>query len=369
MGWPMKNLLGARSYPSWIVLQLVERCNLRCNMCYEWGESGAYHAVDKLAELDPEVLNRAIKDCLAERPFVEFFGGEPLLYAGIWDLIKQIRQADCSLAFPTNGTLIAEYADRLVETQPNLIWVSVDGPQEINDRQRGRGVFKRAMRGLEGLSRIKRAKGSRFPEIGIAYVVTPLSFRYIEEFFLKELDLAQVSHISIELQSYATKTEYGEYSAILRERFGVQSTPCAKAYVRDPAIFAGMDSELITKQLVNVRRVCVELGISFFSQPRTLQSDNIASYLSADWSGMIDKRNHCGVPWAYAEISARGEVTTCHTFYDLSVGNIHEASLLEIWNGKRLSKVREFLEERLFPICTACCRYHAGAVPIAASVA
>ncbi len=31
--------------PSWLVIQLLERCNLRCNMCYEWGESGAYQVV------------------------------------------------------------------------------------------------------------------------------------------------------------------------------------------------------------------------------------------------------------------------------------------------------------------------------------
>ena len=29
-------------YPRWIVFQLLEKCNLRCKMCYEWGESGSY---------------------------------------------------------------------------------------------------------------------------------------------------------------------------------------------------------------------------------------------------------------------------------------------------------------------------------------
>ena len=45
--------------PAWLVIQLLERCNLRCNMCYEWGESGAYKALPGLAELDLDVSRGA----------------------------------------------------------------------------------------------------------------------------------------------------------------------------------------------------------------------------------------------------------------------------------------------------------------------
>jgi radical SAM protein with 4Fe4S-binding SPASM domain len=356
----------ARSAPSWVVLQLLEKCNLRCGMCYEWGETGAYHGREKLAELDPEVVRRAVSDCLPEQPFFEFFGGEPLLYSGIWDLISLIRQAGCELAFPTNGTLVEEYADRLVATQPNLIWISVDGPREINDKQRGRGVFTRVMRGIEKLSVARRAKGSHYPELGIAYIVTPMSYRHIEEFFLKSIDLSLLSFVSIELQSYATEAQYSAYAQLLKERFGISSTPCAKAYVRDPSEFAGMEISAITTQMENVSRACAARGIRFFSQPRTLQVGNITSYLTANWDGMVDKRNRCGLPWAYAEISARGDVTTCHTFYDLPIGNIYQQSLLEIWRGQRLKDVRAYLREGLFPICTACSKYYSGATPIGA---
>lgn len=30
------------SFPKWVVLQVIEKCNLRCKMCYEWGEYGSY---------------------------------------------------------------------------------------------------------------------------------------------------------------------------------------------------------------------------------------------------------------------------------------------------------------------------------------
>ena len=98
--------------PSWVVLQLVEECNLRCTMCYEWGETGAYHDKPTLAALDLDVALRVVRDCLPARPYFELFGGEPLLHPGIWEIISTIRAAGCELAFPTNGTLLEQHADR-----------------------------------------------------------------------------------------------------------------------------------------------------------------------------------------------------------------------------------------------------------------
>lgn len=351
-------LFQPRDIPSWVVFQLLEKCNLRCSMCYEWGEAGAYHERKTLAELDLDVLLRTVRDCLPGKPYFEFFGGEPLLYSGIWDVIRLIREGGCELAFPTNGTLVEEHAERLVETPPSQLCLSLDGPEKINDRQRGNGVFKRAMRGFDKLNALKRARGSRFPELGITYVVTPVNHTHIAEFFLDGVDLSQLSFVSIELQSYATEAQHSHYARVVEERFGVTATPCAKAYVRDPATFAGMDAEAITRQLVQVRDACAERGIRFYSQPRTLEAGNITNYLTANWDKMADKHSRCGFPWAYAEVSARGDVTTCHSFYDVTIGNIYEQSLAEIWRGERLKAVQSYLREQLFSICTACCRYY-----------
>jgi radical SAM protein with 4Fe4S-binding SPASM domain len=330
------------------------------------GEFGSDWLARVLSQLAPDLLKRTISECLPGRPFFEFFGGEPLLYRGIWDLITQIRQGGCNLAFPTNGTLVFDFADRLVATQPNLVWVSVDGPRDINDYQRGRGVFDKAIKGIEKVNELRRAQGSELPQIGIAYVVTPHNFKNIQDFFLRNLDLSLISYISIELQSYATESEHNQYSSLL-QRFGISSAPYAKAFVRDPAIFAEMDPEVIASQMNAVALECTKRGIQFYSQPRTRETSNISNYLTAQWDRMIDRRSRCGIPWAYAEISARGDVTTCHSFYDLTIGNIHENSLLEIWRNERARQIRDFLREGLFPICTACCKYHSGAAPIAPS--
>jgi MoaA/NifB/PqqE/SkfB family radical SAM enzyme len=351
--------------PSWLVIQLLERCNLRCNMCYEWGESGAYTSLPGLAELDLDVLLERLEECLADQPRVEFFGGEPLLYRGIWKLLQVLGDAGCEVAFPTNGTTLARHAHRLVSDHPTRVWVSLDGPREINDAQRGAGVYDRAVRGIEAIDRRKRETGHPYPELGVTFVVTPDNHHTIEAFF-GELDLSKLGAVSIEMQSYVTAEQHRHYGRVAHDQFGVTTTPSAAAYVRDPAVFADVDADGVARQMRRVRDACDERGIRFFALPPTTERETIAAYLSADWTAMADHHTRCAIPWIHAEISARGDVTTCHSFYDITVGNIYERSLLDIWRGDRAGAVRSHLRRELFPICTACCRYYAtSAHPIA----
>ncbi|MFL5861453.1 MAG: radical SAM protein [Solirubrobacteraceae bacterium] len=351
--------------PAWIVIQLLERCNLRCNMCYEWGESGAFKSLPSLAELDVDVLLERLEECLPGKPRIEFFGGEPLLYRSIWRLLEVLRDAGCEVAFPTNGTTLARHADRLVSANPTRIWVSLDGPRAINDAQRGAGVYDRATRGIEAIDRLKQETGLPYPELGVIFVVTPDNHNVIEEFFLG-LDLSRLGAVSIEMQSYVTAEQHRHYARVAHEKFGVTTTPSAEAYVRDPAMWANVDPDPVARQLRRVRDECRQRGMRFFSQPRALEADTIAAYISANWTAMADYHQRCAVPWMTAEISARGDVTTCHSFYDITVGNIYDRSLIDIWHGERAGELRSHLRRELFSVCTACTRYYAPtAHPIA----
>jgi radical SAM protein with 4Fe4S-binding SPASM domain len=355
--------------PSWLVIQLLERCNLRCNMCYEWGDSGAYTTLPNLAELDLDVLLERLGECLDEKPRVEFFGGEPMLYRGIWKLLEVLGEAGCDVSFPTNGTTLRAHADRLVSADPRRVWISLDGPREINDKQRGAGVYDRATQGIDAIDRRKRETGLPYPELGLTFVVTPDNYHTIEQFF-DDIDLSRFGAVSVEMQSYVTADQHRHYARVAHDQFGVMKTPSAAAYVRDPAVFAEVDVDEVLRQMRSVQDQCRERGIRFFPQPRTLERDTIAAYLSADWKAMADYHQRCAVPWMYMEISARGDVTTCHSFYDITVGNIYERSLLDIWNGDRAAKVRAHLRQELYPICTACTRYYAASAhPVAETTA
>ncbi len=356
------NLTKAKSsiypYPRWVVFQLLERCNLHCKMCYEWGEEGSYLEKKFLEQLDVGIIKKVISDCREAKPYFELFGGEPLLYPQVDEVLSAIKYYECSVDIPTNGTLLEKYADMLVENESRRIWVSIDGPEEINDTQRGKGVYKKAVAGLRKLYETREERGKKFPMLGVTMVVTPLNYKYVEHFFIDELDTSILSWVSIEFQLYITESCCERYSQIFKSEFGVEDTSCARGLVRNINDFKDIDIPELIRQVNSVRSYCREKGINVIGYPKTMDIDNLKSFYSAGWDRMIDKRSSCSFPWLYVEICANGDVTPCHTFYDYTIGNIYRESILDIWNGERLNRFRKYTRKNLFPVCAACSRYY-----------
>jgi|GEM_PF-528123 len=346
-------------YPKWLVIQLLEKCNLRCTMCYEWGKEGSYHNKKDTAQLDINVVKKVIEDVSPGKPYLGLFGGEPFMYPWIYEVLYTAKKFNLNIDIPTNGTLLEKNTEMLVETQPRRLWISLDGPEEINDMQRGKGVYKKVIQGIDSIYYLRKNKNFQYPKIGITIIVTPLNYQYIEKLFLKHIDMSKIDHISIEFQLYATHKQYDEYADILKKEFGINEAPCAKGIIWDHTDFLSINIPDLVKQIKNVKEYCEKKNIYFISYPKTIEEDNINNFFTANWHKMKDRRNHCSFPWLYAEINARGDVSCCHTFYDLTNGNVNEKGILDIWNGEKYNNVRLYLRKNLFPICTACSRYYA----------
>jgi radical SAM protein with 4Fe4S-binding SPASM domain len=354
----LPDLAALTGAPRWVVLQLTEKCNLRCSMCYEWGQNGSYHRRAGAAELDHGVLERVITEIAPYRPYFGLFGGEPLLYPHIAAVLGLIQRLGCSVDIPTNGLLLDKHAEMLVETGPRRLWISLDGPEAINDRQRGPDVSRRVRAGIAKLYEVRQSRRREFPKLGVTLIVTPLNYRSVASFFVELLAHFHLDHISIEFQNYATLAEYQAYCQVLRQEFEIGATPLAAGLIQEPAVFAAIDYEELARQIQAVKQLCEQRQVYFIAYPKTISPANYRAFFTADWRGMADWKSRCAFPWIYAEINARGNVTSCHTFYDLSLGNVYEQGLLEIWRSAAYERYRRHLRRGLFPICTACSRYY-----------
>jgi radical SAM protein with 4Fe4S-binding SPASM domain len=344
--------------PKWVVLQLTEKCSLRCSMCYEWGQKGSYHQQAAAAELDYGVAERVVAEVAPYRPYFGLFGGEPLLYPKVAAVLELMQRFGCGVDIPTNGLLLGKYADMLVETGPRRLWVSLDGPQAINDRQRGAGVFRRVTAGLAQLYEARQSRRCAYPKLGVTLIVTPLNYRHVRPFFEELLANFNLDHISIEFQNYATLAEYQAYCRVLRQEFEVGAAPLAAGVIQETAGFATIDCEELARQIMAVKQLCEQRQVYFIAYPKTISAANYRAFFTANWRGMADWKARCAFPWLYAEINARGNVTSCHTFYDLTLGNVYEHALLEIWRSAAYERYRSRLRQALFPTCTACSRYY-----------
>ncbi|MFA5029380.1 MAG: radical SAM protein [Patescibacteria group bacterium] len=137
------NILKARighRVPLKVTQYVTYRCNLACGFC------GRRYL--KTSEMATE----QIKKCMDEFKkmgtiFWSFNGGEPLLRPDIGELINYSQKLGFKCSIMTNGTLIPEKIEQLKGL--DLVEVSLDGPEEINDAIRGQGTFKKVIKAIE----------------------------------------------------------------------------------------------------------------------------------------------------------------------------------------------------------------------------
>ncbi|BCJ93732.1 hypothetical protein acsn021_13010 [Anaerocolumna cellulosilytica] len=346
------------NYPKWLVFQVTQRCNLRCKMCYEWGESGSYFEKPELMDLDIQAAKKVIEELAQHNPYYELFGGEPLMYQHIEELLMTFKKYDCKVDIPTNGTLLKKYAKTMVDNQVRRIWVSIDGPEEFNDNQRGHGVYQKAVEGLNEIYRIREEQGSTYPLLGVTMVVTPYNYKTIYSFFTEEIDYTLLDNISVEFQLYITEARYNKCLTFMEEEFSQSSFLGASGLVRELADFKDIDIDELMGQVLKLRNFCEEKNINMIGYPKTMEKENLMHFYQGEWDEMKDKRNKCSFPWIYMEVSANGDVSPCHTFYEMKVGNIYEQGIMDIWKGERFQEFRKKLRNKVSPVCCACSRYY-----------
>lgn len=167
-----------------VILELTEKCNLRCRYCIyneEVSQYRTYATNDMPWDIAKKALDYVAKHS-GDRVAITFYGGEPLIN---FELLKKcveyskkiMKEKKLAFSFTTNLTLmtseIATYFANL--TDEVYILCSFDGPKEVQDHYRTginkEGSFDKALQGLEYLA---KAFGKRYKEcIAINSVICP----------------------------------------------------------------------------------------------------------------------------------------------------------------------------------------------------
>jgi len=161
----LKELKAARAAARsdfFIQWHLTGKCNLRCRHCYQSGKISSQPGADELSL--PEIRKAAeeTRDALADwaktygiefSPSFNLTGGEPFLRGDLFYIISELKDLGFEINLLTNGTLVnREKAERLRSLGVKAVQVSLEGPEEIHDRIRGKGSFAEAARGARSLA-------------------------------------------------------------------------------------------------------------------------------------------------------------------------------------------------------------------------
>ena len=152
-------------------------CPSHCSYCWSSEEGSPIMSIETIEE-----VVKWIKIFRNEQVTFTFHGGEPLLagadfYRRALPLLsKGLSHLNPSFAIQTNLWKLDDELAQILAEYNIPIGSSIDGPEELNDLQRGRGYFKKTMRGYE----IARAHG-----LAVRFICTFTSYsvKFKEEIF------------------------------------------------------------------------------------------------------------------------------------------------------------------------------------------
>ena len=339
---------GRGSYPEAITLFLTHRCNLRCKMCGQWGESGVTKKMPAeyvRQELTSGELKNFIDDVSCFRSNITLFGGEPLLHSACIELIRYVKRKKMHCLMITNGSLLENFAKDIVQAGLDELNVSLDGGRDLHDEIRGMsGIFDKISSGIKEINRIKKEKRVRRPLLNLQCTITKFNYRHLE----------QLTEVAKDVE--ADSLTYHNLIFLGRDLIGKQKE-CDKllnfssfdweGFVFEPEI---SPDELYSK-IRNILGGNYPFSVDFypnFSLRGLREYYNNPSYLPSEYPA------RCLSPWIVAYIFPDGEVRPCLNF-GYSYGNIKTNKFTELWNNGPAVRFRNRLKaNNIFPVCVRC---------------
>lgn len=307
-------------HPTFLLLNVTDRCNCRCTMCQIWRKA-------EKSEMTLEEYERLFQDPIWRRVrILSLTGGEPFLRKDLKDIIlsaaKHLPRLE-RISLPTNGLLtsaILETTRNILAELPSHIFlkigISLDGPREIHDRMRGvPGAFEKAVETLRQLQKLHDPRS----ELGLLSLFTE-----------ENADLLPECH-----QIFTSLTNQVTWTLATESEFfqNVQKGRSSYSDKTKEKILSFLDHILIP-----------------FSPEK--------AYLYSKYKDHLLKKRRtypCLAGYRSAYVDTRGNLLLCHYLNDsFSLGNFQSAkeSLEAAWFSKDARLIRSRLVSNVY--CTNC---------------
>ena len=146
-GYPL--LTDATSSPSSVFWELTKHCNGACTDCFMDSNSPRWNQAEtSFSEI--EKIVRQFADLGGYS--VRLTGGEPTLRKDFFDIVDLLNEADMEVGLNTNGMFDEKKLEQILSRGIKDIRISLDGPEEVNDRIRWHGNYRGAIATVERIA-------------------------------------------------------------------------------------------------------------------------------------------------------------------------------------------------------------------------
>jgi radical SAM protein with 4Fe4S-binding SPASM domain len=343
-----------------IGLRITDMCNLRCHTCGQWGDEGYLLGESlkalKQREVPVEVYKKLVDQIVAAgwAPVWYIWGGEPMLYPGLTELLYYIKERGMPISLVSNGTNIAEQAEPILETC-KIVYLSVDGPNaEIHNTQRP-GVtesydnFKEVKAALETIHAAKAERNLTFPYVIPLSCISSYNIDVLVDLykFTSQYANAQIFYLTWWIDAAEAQRHTEDFERRFGFRPQTQHGWIGTWKDFDHGVIAEKFEQM--EELSRQTRRCPPMMI-----PNLRTAEDIRRYYT-DHTATFGY-DQCISIYMTLEIDSNGDVALCRDYHDYVIGNIKTDAIADIWNGTAARKFRTSIStEGLMPACRRCC--------------
>lgn len=277
----------------------------------------------------------AVVDAQVPRiPIVALGGGEPLVYSGVFELMRRVQQRGGRVFLVTSGTTLGPArARRLAALAPTVVMVSLLGDEATHDQRMGRaGSWQRAIGAVDALARARDPRRTRLLlNCAIGPDDAPSIPAVIDAGRRLGVDAVRFTWLSFlapsERQQAQRDTLYHQVS--------------------DDAL-AGWDSGPL---LATAARAEAEHPGFVELLPRLSPAERTGWF---EAGGGVQRR--CLSLWHTLFLRPDGQVVPCGHLQDEPVGSLLDGDLPGVWNGGAMRASRLAQGTDGFDICRRCCK-------------
>jgi MoaA/NifB/PqqE/SkfB family radical SAM enzyme len=359
--WRRKSII-TRAYPRMITIETTSVCNLDCVMCL--------HGVEKNGDYKhfPASLLPNLAEVIPHARIVQLHGlGEPLMNPDFWKMLA-LTHENQHVAINTNGALInKKNADALLDSSISEVNFSLDAATGGTYRKIRGFDFNRVLENIRYFIEERNRRGNKKPVVFINMTMMRENIEEAADFVTLGVELGVDKVLLWHLNAIAPERKWvvarGDWVFDYHAQHLRNHPDLSNERIR--AAIARANELGVHLILDGTRALFYEEKTEKSNSPQTeagvenqTEHGNTAQGSEAAKDGTKD----CVFPWGWLLVQQNGCVLPCCFGSNEPLGNLHELSALQIWNGGGYRRLRKnALANRIDTACAGgTCKFANG---------